>query len=231
MDLIAELDDLAHKAVINDDEPAEGKVSQWMKLFAYARDEAINNIQQRNADLGRLVITNDYWSSIKDLQEAAGYDKDAYEHFLESRAAQGQTHQVATAAVPAAGNQKKTTYLMQLSGELSTPQRVQALLGLSESPEVETDDNDPNIRFCRLSAGQRAVIVSKVTPKPLFIALTLLSNKDVDPNSRHLASTARFPSTVSTLQTKSILCKTSIQSGTSSTATSLSQRFLGRGLG
>ena len=185
MDLMAELDDLAHKAVINDDEPSEGKVSQWMKLFAYARDEAINRIQQRNANLGRLVISDDSWSSIRDLQEAAGYDKDAYEHFLESRATQGQVHQSSTAAAPVAKNQKKTTYLMQLSGKLSTPQQVQTLLGLSKPPEVEIDDDDPNIRFCRLSAVQRAVIVSKVTPKPLFIALTLLSKKDLDPNSRH----------------------------------------------
>ncbi|MCJ1330481.1 hypothetical protein MMC10_007165 [Thelotrema lepadinum] len=188
MDLMVELDNLAHKAAINDDEPSENRIRRWMSLFSYPRAEAISKIQQRNTNLSRLVITHDHWASIQSSQEAIGFDKDAYEHFLESRATQVQAFQTATvvqSGIPASKNQKKSTYLMKLSGAVSTPQQVQALLDLSEPPEVKSDDDDSTVRFIRVSATQRATIISKVTHKPLFIALTLLSKKDFDPNSRH----------------------------------------------
>ena len=87
-DIMTELARLERAAIASDcgnDRPALEKIHQWQALFKYSFEQAAEKIKQRSTDIGRLVITDDLWEDIREEEEARGFDKDAYEHFLDTR--------------------------------------------------------------------------------------------------------------------------------------------------
>lgn len=182
-EILAELARL-ESTVMPVDEPSPQKVQQWRTLFQYSYSQAVEKIKQRTVDLGRLIISDEFWDEIRNDKEAQGFDKDAYEHFLESRYHQTKGASQQQSPPPLASGTESATYLLKLEGSLSNPQDVQALTGSLDPPEVEVDENDPTARFCRVSARERQIIIPKLPFQPTFVRIRLSSRKDFDVHSR-----------------------------------------------
>ncbi|MCJ1311249.1 hypothetical protein MMC25_004920 [Agyrium rufum] len=175
-DIMTELARLEHAAATSnchddDHEPSPDKISQWQTLFAYSHDQAATKIKQRGADLSRLVIPLSAWEEIREAKEAQGYDKDAYEHFLETRPkmASSATSTLGFCTALMASLTEGTasaTYLMKLEDCLSVPLHVQTLCQSHVPLVIESDDDDPTARFCRVSARERNLILAAAVDFP-----------------------------------------------------------------
>ena len=62
---------------------------------------------------------------------------------------------------------------------------MQTLIRSVEPLKIEADEDNPNIRFCRVSAQQRSNLLAKLSFRPTFVRLSLSSKKDFDSNSKH----------------------------------------------
>ena len=183
---MTELARLEHTALASDhssDQPSPEKVHQWQALFHYSYEQAVETIKQRTANIGRLVITDAVWEELREANEAQGFDKDAYEHFLEvqpnnSSSRVSEPPSLSQGTAPA-------TYLLKLEERLSDPGQVQTLIGSTKSLKLEADEDNPNVRFCRVSAQQRSILLAKLPFHSTFIRLSLSSNKDFDSNSKY----------------------------------------------
>ena len=184
---LAELDRLERSVVDQDglyeDEPSPQKIHQWQHLFNYSSSQAINKIKQRRADLGHLIINDAAWEEMRSDKEAQGFDKDAWEHYLEAQAKADS--RLATSPPPLSQGTASATYLLRLEPPLSDLQLVETLIGCQNPLEVEVDDDDPSVRFCRLTASQRGILLSKSSFHPTLIRLSLSSRKDLDPDSKY----------------------------------------------
>ena len=65
--------------------PRKKRFINGRQHFEYSYDQAVNEIKRRGASLGRLVISHKNWEEMREAKEAQGFDKDAYERFLETR--------------------------------------------------------------------------------------------------------------------------------------------------
>lgn len=74
----------------------------------------------------RERITDDHWSLIKDGKEAAGHDRESYEHSLQLKSVFAS--QSASAPHPDGG----LMLLLRLGGLLSSPEKVQEVAELEE---------------------------------------------------------------------------------------------------
>lgn len=91
MDILSELENMA-KNVMNDDFDfrQEAKLSQsvitrWQQLFCYNRSAAISRIEKHRSNFTREQVSDEHWNMVRCVKEAAGYDREAYEHEIELR--------------------------------------------------------------------------------------------------------------------------------------------------
>jgi hypothetical protein len=154
----AELERLAQAAGAADAQlafeyPSDETIGRWQSLFGYSSQEAVELIRtQRNdgeasgsttlsynrehqADSGAPVtrerISDDHWSLIKAEKEAAGHDRESYEHSLQLKSVFAS--QSASVPHPDGG----LTLLFRLGGLLSSPEKVKEVAGLDEPPVVQ----------------------------------------------------------------------------------------------
>ena len=192
-DMLAELARLERSAFVADidEESSEEKVQQWQWLFQYSAIEAAERIKKRSGNFDRFTIPNELWDEVKAKKEAEGFDKDAYEHFLDTQSRSrknpenNQLQRGNRQQTPQVMSDKFATYLVKLEGALSTPQQLQLLAGLNEPPKIEYDDSDPRIQFCRVSASERWRLQAALPYKQTFIRLTLPAPKCLNNHSRH----------------------------------------------
>ena len=191
LEILERLERTATSLPCTDEAPSEAQIQRWQTLFGYSRAEAVQKIQKRNEDLNRLVLNDELWEDIRAEQERKGFDKEAYEHFLESLAgarAGAESEQAQDLLDEQADDTSSSsaTYLMKLEGSLSTPEQVQALTGSSQPPKVSHDLDDTSARFVHISSSERRAIASKISPLPVFIHLgTPPARKELDANSQH----------------------------------------------
>lgn len=165
--------------------PTEAKIELWQKLFSYSREEAVVRISARNGDLSRYSLSEDLWNDVKEEWIEKGYDKDAYEHML-GRQIQALRPVKQPIITSTASNFSQSAYLLKLEGGVSTQEQIQALLGSDHNLQIQRDQEDPSIQFCRLSFGGRQMIESKLSSAPTFISLGAPpSPKELDPFSRY----------------------------------------------
>ena len=189
MDYLEELDRMADlvsgQTCDSEDVPIETKIELWQKLFLYSREEAMAKISERNNNLSRQGLSEDLWNDVKDEWIEKGYDKDAYEHMLE-RKLQASRNIKEPVITPTASNSSHGGYLLRLEGEASTTKQIQALLGSTRDIQLQRDEEDPSIQFCRVSLAERQIIESKLSSVATFISLGAPpSNKDLDPFSKY----------------------------------------------
>ena len=185
-DVVNELARLKHSAISFDQPSVKAtseKISQWKTLFHYSHKQAVENIERRSTNLGRLTIANDVWEEIREAKEAFGFDKDAYEHLLEtlSKRVGIQTNR----PIHSSRGTATATYLLKLEGCLSDPSEVEALIQSVEPLKVEVDENSPETRFCRISAQQKDTLLTRLPFRPTLIPLSISSRKVFNPNSRY----------------------------------------------
>jgi hypothetical protein len=60
--------------------PTETQITRWCTLFHYTRHEALNLIRAQRSDLTRTRITDEHWKLVREEREAAGHDRETYEH-------------------------------------------------------------------------------------------------------------------------------------------------------
>ena len=147
LDELARLEQAAITADEHSDEPSQEKIHQWQTLFQYSYAQAVEKIKQQYYDLSRRHIADDMWEEIREEKQSQWYDKDAYEHFIEI---QQRGELKASEPPPLSQGTASATYLLKLEGQISDSQQVQALLGYTGSLEIEMDDDDLSIRFCRV---------------------------------------------------------------------------------
>ena len=174
--------------------PTPSKIQQYQMLFSYSHSQAIEILEQRSSNLNRSSISNAIWEEMREAQEANGFDKDAYEHLLE-RQLSSQPIRAPLVHFITAQSSGSATYLLKLDGEVSSPEALQSLLALPSSLAVSHDDDDPSVRFCRISAQDRIALLSKLSFRPTLIHLTQSAPKDFDANSKHptLGTDATMP--------------------------------------
>ena len=166
------------------DEPSLTRVKQWQELFNYTPDQAVTKIKERTANLGRLVIPDELWDEYREDREAQGFDKDAFEHYLECLP--GQAKVCLPRPPPLAQGTESATYLMKLEGSLSSLGSVQALTKSPEIPPVEVAEGNTDALFCRVSAQERVkILCSNLAFRPTFVRLKLSSEKNFDTFSKH----------------------------------------------
>lgn len=87
MDLLSELENMACNIV--DDVETEPQIEQsdvtrWEHLFGNTPAEAIFRIEQHRNDFTRRRVSEDHWKIASHTKKAEGYDREAYEHEIES---------------------------------------------------------------------------------------------------------------------------------------------------
>lgn len=135
----------AADAQIADEYPSPETIERWRHLFGYSHMEAVHLISQQRADITREQITNEHWDLVKDEKEAAGYDREAYEHSLHLP----DIFKTQTATISTTGEDGGLMLLFRLGGLLDTPEKVQEVAGLDEVPKVVQGMNEMGLaKFC-----------------------------------------------------------------------------------
>ncbi|KAJ4412820.1 hypothetical protein N0V91_000582 [Didymella pomorum] len=132
----AELERLAQAAGAADAQlafeyPSDETIGRWQSLFGYSSQEAVELIRTQRNDVTRERISDDHWSLIKAEKEAAGHDRESYEHSLQLKSVFAS--QSASVPHPDGG----LTLLFRLGGLLSSPEKVKEVAGLDEPPVVQ----------------------------------------------------------------------------------------------
>jgi hypothetical protein len=91
----------------------------------------------------RERISDDHWELIKAEKEAAGYDREAYEHSLQLKDVfRGQS-----AAIPAPDGD--LMLLFRLGGVLDSAEKVKEVAGMDEVPIVREGSSERGpVKFC-----------------------------------------------------------------------------------
>ena len=84
----------------------------------------------------RERISDDHWDLIKDEKEAAGHDRESYEHSLQLKSVFAS--QSASVPHPDGG----FMLLFRLGGLLSSPEKVQEVAGLDEPPVAQEGQSE-----------------------------------------------------------------------------------------
>jgi hypothetical protein len=119
--------DLDHDTV----EPMSTTISRWQTLFGLTQDEAVERIQIHRNNLIRPRISDAHWESIEAEKSAMGYDREAYEYELEL-----QKRKAALPNLLPASNDSTVTYLVELTGPLDSPEKVQQAAGMASPPQI-----------------------------------------------------------------------------------------------
>jgi hypothetical protein len=112
-------------------EPMKDTINRWQKLFNLSSDGAVDRIQEHRNNLTRTRIMDDHWEIIRSDKAAQGYDREAYEYELEL-----QKKKAALPDLLPSAEDSNVTYLVELAGPLSDPNKVQRAAGMEETPAV-----------------------------------------------------------------------------------------------
>ena len=172
MDLLNELESMATNITDSNEtntHPSDEEISRWQTLFSYSQDDAIQQITNQRDNVTPRKVSDDHWDLVKSDKEGQGYSREAYEHWISIGGNVPRSFEVDTAV------QSDATYLVLLSGILSTPGCVQKAANLSELPTViNAASEDEGTEFCMINGSGKQAITkwlyqSKSPFKPTFV--------------------------------------------------------------
>ncbi|KUJ09739.1 uncharacterized protein LY89DRAFT_690160 [Mollisia scopiformis] len=131
MDLFEELERMAQNATaFTDAEPDGEDVERWVHLFKYDYLEAYALFKAQRSDVTREPISDEHWALVKDDREAAGFDREAYEHSLTLKDVL-KSH---STVIHDKDGRRWT--LFRLGGLLESREKVKEIAELDELPKV-----------------------------------------------------------------------------------------------
>ena len=179
--------------------PAEDEIVRWQSLFSYSYSEATEQIKRHKNDISRSRISDELWALVRSGKEAQGYSREALEHEVSLRHHQHTpTHphpsSSSSTSIPTCQpDSTTTTYLVLLSGPLTTAQQIQTIASLPSLPSIypaTSEQTGDTQRFCQITSSTKTDLQSwlaKEDPSftPTFVRVSL-ARKD-------LSSTSRYP--------------------------------------
>lgn len=120
----------ANASALNDDDPSEENIERWVSLFKYNYLEAYQLLKAHRSDITREPITDEHWELVRADREAAGYDREAYEHSLTLK----DVLKSQSTVIHDADGLRWTLY--RLGGLLESGDKVKEICGLEKEPKV-----------------------------------------------------------------------------------------------
>ncbi|KAK0734041.1 hypothetical protein B0T26DRAFT_745998 [Lasiosphaeria miniovina] len=133
-----------------EDEPDHDTVKRWQALLGYTYPEAAKEIRDKRRDLGRPTLSEASWETLPADKRVEGFDKEAYEHAC--------------------------WLAKSLQGPLTSPETLQAALGLDATPAVlsGSDDFGELAAFCKVAAVEKQAILCLLSDKDPFFQPTFV---------------------------------------------------------
>lgn len=190
MDLFAELESMAVSAAEDCDveyEPAEEGVTIWQTLFTYSYSEAVEQIKNQKSDYSRYRVSNDHWNLVRPQEEAQGFSREAYEHWIK-RGGQLTLFHGEEKSKESSVSRARSSYLILLEGILSNPKSIQVAANLLESPQaINAISENRDAVFCHIDGNSKQSIEKWLsqqnsTFKPTFVRL-FKAKKDLSATS------------------------------------------------
>ncbi|TVY64208.1 Acylphosphatase [Lachnellula suecica] len=165
MDPFEELERMAQDAsASNAAPPSDEDILRWMHLFSYTRPEATALIAQHRADVTRNQIPDSHWELVRRGHEAAGHNRETYEHSLQLKELLSSQSTVIHDA------EGKAWWLIRLGGLLGTPAKVKEVAGLVDEPQVTEGENERGVaRFAMVDEEARDKIEAWVEQQRAFL--------------------------------------------------------------
>ena len=141
-------------------EPISTTMTRWQKLFGLSPDEAIDRIMGNRNNLTRTRISDAHWETVRSDKESEGYDREAYEYELDLQKKRALLPQ----QMPADENttESSVSYLVELSGPLDSPAKVQDAAGLESAPPDlagTSVEEGRSVRLCCIDSNAKAAIL------------------------------------------------------------------------
>lgn len=158
-------------------EPMSATLSRWQRLFNLSADDAIDRIQAHRNNLTRPRVSDAHWDMIRAEQEAAGYDREAYEYELERQ----QRRAALADAVPAVEG-SGVAFLVELSEPLESAEVVRRVAGMAEVPAVVSGrsvEEAREVELCCVDEAAKAAVLRWAAEEGKGFEPTIL----VDPRS------------------------------------------------
>jgi hypothetical protein len=140
-------------------------------------------IIRHRANISRNRVNNEHWESVIQEMEEQGYDREAYEHELETG---GRRVKLSQAKVGRRKIDARERYIVKLEGHL-TPAVIRKASGAHESPEVvEGSGEDGYARFCVVDPRTKQALLdtySWTKSRPTSIRITRPAGKNLSTDS------------------------------------------------
>ncbi|KAI0107284.1 hypothetical protein GGR51DRAFT_559625 [Nemania sp. FL0031] len=97
MDSLTELESLEEVARQQSEQPAEpyqNDIERWQRLFGFSYDQARGELIEHRSNLSRAPVSEPQCELARAEKEAEGYDKEAYEYFVNLKASKPLTTQI-----------------------------------------------------------------------------------------------------------------------------------------
>ena len=126
LDILSELENMANNVACDFDDEQElnpSVMARWQHLFGYTSVEAESRIRQQPSNFTGERVTDDLWDMVRNVKEASGYDREAYEHELENERTKPQ-RSAGRAGPSVSQASSKSTNILKLEGLLDTPAKI-----------------------------------------------------------------------------------------------------------
>ncbi|KAL1601692.1 hypothetical protein SLS60_006607 [Paraconiothyrium brasiliense] len=135
----------AADAQIADEYPSPETIERWKRLFGYSSVEAAKLITAQRQDVTRERITSKHWALVKDAEEAAGYDREAYEH----RQRLPELFNRNGTTIPVNGQEGSLMFGFRMGGLLNSAEKVKEIGEMEELPKIEDGWSEMGpVKFC-----------------------------------------------------------------------------------
>ena len=135
-------------------------MARWQELFEMDPDDAVERIMDHRQNLTRMWVSDEHWETVRDEAESQGHDRESYEYELELRKKKALLPDLMPVVDSSADD--KMTYLVELSGPLTTPGDVQRAAGLEDEPPVvkgRSVEEERRVRLCCVDGKAKAAIL------------------------------------------------------------------------
>ncbi|KAJ4291017.1 hypothetical protein N0V90_010213 [Kalmusia sp. IMI 367209] len=150
---------------IADEYPSRETIERWERLFGYSSIEAAKLISAQREDVTRERTTNEHWALVKDAEEAAGYDREAYEH----RKQLPSIFKNNSATIPIGGQEGGVMFGFRLGGLLNSMEKVKEVAKLEELPKVKNGWSDAGpVQFCVVDLETKEKLVAWLTQQTVL---------------------------------------------------------------